>query len=69
MKTVIILGLILMCGLLIVWAFSQMIKALYNIKAFQEEKKNPGTHTNRGGMVLNIKTGKLEADNNIVMPF
>jgi hypothetical protein len=63
---VIILVLLFMAFL---WAFSKLLKCIFNLQALKREMKNPGALPRTCGMVLNKKTRKLEADSRPIVPF
>lgn len=69
MKLILIYAALILCCILLVWAFSKLLKAWYNLKALSYEKKHPGSLPRSCGLVFNKKTGKLEADSRPLLPF
>lgn len=60
---------ILAAAVCCVWGFSCFLKSYYNWKAYREIQEHPDNSNMTAGMVLNVKTGKLEGDSSPILPF
>jgi len=66
-----IIGVIILT-VLICYLIKKLTESIINFFIYRETMKHPERYPdriNRGGMVLNKKNKKLEADNNILLPF
>jgi hypothetical protein len=57
---------------IICYLIKKLVESIFNLITLWETRKHPGRYPerfNRGGMVFNKKTRKLEADNHIKQPF
>lgn len=64
--------LIVIASILVCLLIKFLIRRLINLKILFETAKHPERYPdriNRGGMVINKKTKKVEADNHIKLPF
>lgn len=58
--------------IIICYLIRKLTESIINLITLWETKKHPGRYPerfNRGGIVFNKKTRKLEADNHIMLPF
>lgn len=61
--------LLILLAIIFMWAFKKLLESIFNLQALMREKKQPGSLPRTVGMVLNKKTGKLEADSRTILPF
>lgn len=60
---------ILIFAIAAVFCIKRMVACIMNIIALNNYRKNPDPLNQRHGMVLNKKTGELEADQSPILPF
>lgn len=63
-----VLGLIF-CAILFIWAFTKLLKSIFNLQELCRGRKHPSSVPRTAGMVVNKKTKKLEADSRQILPF
>ena len=61
--------LLILLAIIFMWAFKKLLESIFNFQTLMREKKHPGSVPRTAGMVLNKKTGKLEADSHPILPF
>ena len=62
------MAIIVLC-IAIVFFIRKFIESLFNLKVLLSKNNRNDVSKQRHGMVLNKKTGKLEADQSVILPF
>ena len=61
--------LVFVLGMVAIFLIKKMVEALYNILELRDKTNAYDTTKQRNGMVLNLRTKKLEADQSAILPF
>ena len=70
MKIILNFLTLIICGVLLVFAFRKLLESIYNFKILIKEHNNPGSKPrNKLGFVINKKNHRIEADSHIKLPF
>ena len=62
------IGLII-AAMVFAWCVRKLVRIWFNLGAFCKHQKHPENAPRTGGLVFNKKTGKLEEDSRIILPF
>ncbi len=70
MITVFKIVITVVSAVVVCYLVCKAVQTFYNLcEIFRDRKSLPDSHSDCGGMVLNDKTHKLEADNKSILPF
>ena len=69
MKTVLFLVVLVVGTSVAIFAVSRIIRIIINLVVYLRSKRSMDYHIRSCNVIFNRKTGKIEPDNSIVLPF